>query len=298
MVRFKFLLTAGFLSLLAFGSLVNSPASADEVACGTSDIKNGTCPELVSGGVTTGDGVDLTAEVNGRSGGGTGKSSGGKAAGTGPSLAEICAHPAGQLTAEQEWTLCGSGDFPVVSRHPEWPVTLAAPTTPCTGCSPDTIIRVTDLQNFPAPIAPTGMEPNGWAIVGLAANFWAAASTHIGDGVLLGQPAQVMFTPIGYRWNYGDGSTASTPTGGASWADLAVAEFSTTPTSHKYTKKGTYTVTLTVEYRADYSFGDQGWRPVEGIVTVPSAPFTVVAAKESTVLVVEDCNTNPHGPGC
>ncbi|TFD04207.1 MULTISPECIES: PKD domain-containing protein [unclassified Cryobacterium] len=170
--------------------------------------------------------------------------------------------------------------------------------TPCTVCSPSTIVRVSDLQNFPAYAAATGMEPNGWAIVGLPANFWAGASAQIGDGVLLGQPAQVMFTPIGYRWNYGDGSTASTPTGGASWADLAVAEFSTTPTSHKYTKKGTYAVTLTVEYRADYSFGDQGWRPVEGIVTVPSAPFTVVAAKESTVLVAEDCNTNPHGPGC
>ncbi|WP_158252839.1 PKD domain-containing protein [Cryobacterium sp. N21] len=170
--------------------------------------------------------------------------------------------------------------------------------TPCTVCSPSTIVRVSDLQNFPAYAAATGMEPNGWAIVGLPANFWAGASSQIGEGLLLGEPAQVMFTPIGYRWNYGDGSTASTPTGGASWADLAVAEFSTTPTSHKYTKKGTYTVTLTVEYRADYSFGDQGWRPVEGIVTVPSAPFTVVAAKESTVLVAEDCNTNPHGPGC
>ncbi|MDJ0378405.1 hypothetical protein [Cryobacterium sp. PH31-L1] len=103
------------------------------------------------------------------------------------------------------------------------------------------------------------MEPGGWAIVGLAANFWATASAHIGDGLLLGQPAQVLFTPINYRWNFGDGSTASSPTGGASWADLGLAEFSTTPTSHKYAAKDSYTVTLTVDYRADYSLGDQGW---------------------------------------
>ncbi|MDJ0378192.1 hypothetical protein [Cryobacterium sp. PH31-L1] len=68
----------------------------------------------------------------------------------------------------------------------------------------------------------------------------------------------MLFTPVGYHWNYGDGSTMSSPTGGASWADLGLTEFSTAPTSHKYTAKGTYTVTLTVDYRADYSFGDQG----------------------------------------
>ncbi|MDJ0376176.1 hypothetical protein [Cryobacterium sp. PH31-L1] len=142
------------------------------------------------------------------------------------------------------------------------------------------------------------MEPNGWAIVGLAANFWAGASAQIGEGLLLGEPAQVMFTPIGYRWDYGDGTTAASVDGGASWAALGLAEFAKTPTSHDYAARGSYSVTLTVDYRAEYSFGDQGWRPVEGIVSVPSAPFTVVAATESTVLVAEDCNVNPHGPGC
>jgi hypothetical protein len=159
-------------------------------------------------------------------------------------------------------------------------------------------VRVSDLQNFPAYAAPTGMEPNGWAIVGLHANFWAGASAQISDGLLLGEPAQVMFTPIGYRWDYGDGATTSSPTGGASWETLGLTEFDQTPTSHSYADQGTYSVTLTVDYRADYSFGDQGWRPVEGIVTVPSAPFTVVSARESTVLVAEDCNQNPRGPGC
>ncbi|TFD84932.1 PKD domain-containing protein [Cryobacterium serini] len=250
-------------------------------------------------GIVNGAGVDLSAGYGGTSAGGSGgdRGSGGRA-GTGQALTEICAHPVGRLTSEQEWTLCGSGDFPVISRHPEWPPTIAAPTTPCPNCSPSTIVRVSDLENFPAPAAPSGMEPNGWAVVGLAANFWAGASAQVGEGLLLGQPAQVMFTPIGYRWNYGDGTAGSSVTGGASWEDLGVAEFASTATSHVYTTKGTYSVVLTVEYRADYSFGDQGWRPVEGIVTVPSAPFAVVAANESTVLVAEDCNVNPHGPGC
>ncbi|TFD68841.1 hypothetical protein [Cryobacterium ruanii] len=159
-------------------------------------------------------------------------------------------------------------------------------------------MRVSDLQDFPAHPAPTSMEPGGWAIVGLAANFWAGPSAQLGEGLLLGQPAQVMFTPIGYHWNYGDGTTTTTTAGGASWDNLSLAEFTTTPTSHTYVEKGTFTVVLTVDYHADYSFGDQGWRPVEGTVTVPSTPITVVTARESTVLVAEDCNANPRGPGC
>ncbi len=293
MVRQKLLLILLVGLTTMFLPIPGAVASLRTAACTSLESVLATCPPKAD---VTGPGVDLSAGYGGSSGDGAGGSAG--RSGTGSTVVEICAHPTGQLTSEQEWTLCGSGDFPVVSRHPEWPITLAAPTTPCAICSAATIVTVTDLQNFPAPAAPTGMEPNGWAIVGLAANFWATASAQIGDGLLLGQPAQVLFTPIGYRWNYGDGSAASSPTGGASWADLGLAEFSTTPTSHKYTAKGTYTTTLTVDYRADYSFGDQGWRPVEGIVSVPSAPFTVVAAKESTVLVAEDCNANSHGPGC
>ena len=113
-----------------------------------------------------------------------------------------------------------------------------------------------------------------------------------------GEPAQVMFTPIGYHWSYGDGTAASSATGGASWEARGLAEFSSTDTSHVYAAKGSYSVVLTVDYHSDYSFGDRGWRPVEGVVTVPSAPFTVVAARESTGLVAEDCNVNPRGPGC
>jgi hypothetical protein len=202
------------------------------------------------------------------------------------------------MSPEIEWVPCGTGTFTILQGHPEWSPSIAEPGPACTLCSADTVVRVSDLENFPAYPAPTAMEPNGWAIVGLAANFWVNASTQIGEGLLLGQPAQVMFTPIAYHWDYGDGATATTATGGASWEALGLTEFSTTPTSHQYTIKGTYPVVLTVTYHADYSFGDQGWRPVDGTVTVPSVPFTVVAAKESTVLVAEDCLANPHSPGC
>ena len=301
MVRFKFLLAVGALAVLMLSTLPSVEANAESARCTQDQIRTGTCPPgLVSGGSTNGPGVDLYAEVVGISDGtGTGAATGSGGGSAGSQVRPTMCVSHTTTTAPSQWIRCNTGGLTdMVERHPPLLPTIAAPTTVCTLCAPETTVRVSDLQNFPAPIAPTGMEPNGWAIVGLAANFWTGASSQVSDGLLLGAPAQVMFTPIGYHWNYGDGNTTTSSNGGASWAALGLAEFSTTPTSHVYTEKGSYSVVLTIDYHADYSFGDQGWRPVEGIVTVPSTPFTVVAARESTVLVAEDCLTNPHGPGC
>ena len=294
MVRVRFLLVVAALFAAQFSQVSSASASAHEVVglTETVELGNAVDPPPDSDGMAHGNGVDLvagytSAHVGGKSAGKQHGSGGGSVT---PALPTVCAN-GDPMKPGIETIPCGNGTFLPLAQH-------NAPAVPCAGCSPDTIVRVSDLQNFPAYPAPTGMEPNGWAIVGLAANFWAGASAQIGEGLLLGEPAQVMFTPIGYRWDYGDGTTAVSADGGASWADLGLTEFSSTPTSHKYAARGSYSVTLTVDYRADYSFGDQGWRPVDGIVTVPSAPFAVVAATESTVLVAEDCNANPRGPGC
>ena len=288
MVRSKLLLAA--VVALTFLGMIGSSQVASALGCTRAETTDGTCPE--SHGVVDGPSVDLTADTT-TSSGGKGNSNRAQRgrSGSGTSVTpKECAH--GDPAKPGITTIpCGNGSFLPLARN-------GVAAAPCAGCSPTTIVRVSDLQNFPAYAAPAGMEPNGWAIVGLAANFWATASAQISEGLLLGESAQVMFTPIGYRWNYGDGSTSGSADGGASWKDLGLAEFSATNTSHVYTAKGTFTVVLTVDYRADYTFGDQGWRPVEGIVTVPSTPFTVVAARESTVLVAEDCLANPRGPGC
>ena len=290
MVRSRFLLASMVVTII-YGS-VGFPGSASAEVCTRAGLADGSCPR--SQAVVVGPSVDLVA---GYTTGSTGVKSGDNKNGAGSSggsltltAPRVCAN--GDPAKPGIKTIpCGNGSFLPFARP-------NTPAVPCTVCSPSTIVRVSDLQNFPAYAAPTGMEPNGWAIVGLATNFWADASAQIGEGLLLGEPAQVMFTPLAYHWDYGDGSTDSSPTGGASWKDLGLAEFTNTLTSHKYAAKGTYTVSLTVDYRADYSFGDQGWRPVEGTVSVPSASFTVVAAKESTVLVAQNCNANPRGPGC
>ena len=169
---------------------------------------------------------------------------------------------------------------------------------PGSPCDPNLVVRVSDLINF-QPAAPTQtMEPRGWSLAGLPANFIASASVHTLTGALLGYPAEVRFTPVGYRWTYGDGAQASTGSGGATWAALGQPEFSDTATSHAFAEPGSYVVVAAVVYSAEYRFAGLAWRAVEGTLAVSASPLVVIVRDAQTVLVNRECTANPAGPGC
>jgi hypothetical protein len=168
----------------------------------------------------------------------------------------------------------------------------------CPGCEVPVIVYTTDLVNFPASPSTQGMEPNGWLVVGIPTNFFASASVHVVSGTLLGEPADVRFTPVGYRWNYGDGSFGYSATGGGRWASLNLPEFSATATSHVFSTTGRHRISSGVEYTAEYRFSGATWLPVIGLVLVPAAELNAVGGTARTVLVARDCNENPTGPGC
>lgn len=159
-------------------------------------------------------------------------------------------------------------------------------------------VVMSDLASF-YPQKPTvTSEPNGWAVIGLDANFVSDASRHTASGSLLGRPASVRFTPVTFLWDYGDGTRGTTATGGRTWQQLGVPEFSPTPTSHVYTAEDTYGVTLTVEYVAQYSIASGPWQGVPGTLRLSAPTFTVIAADAKTVLVQRNCDTDPRGQGC
>ncbi|MFC5930312.1 hypothetical protein D6T64_15775 [Cryobacterium melibiosiphilum] len=173
--------------------------------------------------------------------------------------------------------------------NPPAPVDLVTPGIPA--------VRISDLASF-TPDSPTQqMQPNGWMVKGLATNFVARASAHEQTGELLGQPADVRFTPAGYGWDYGDGTTGSSATGGATWQDLNVPEFSETATSHTY-EPGQYTITPSVTYTAEYRYSGSDWQPVDGTITIPGTPTTATAWVVRTALVAKNCLDDPDGIGC
>jgi hypothetical protein len=169
---------------------------------------------------------------------------------------------------------------------------------PQTPCDPDLVVRVSDLVSIPADAPTQGMEPNGWIVVGVPTNFFATASAHARSGPLLGAAAEVRFTPVGFRWDYGDGTSRTSASGGASWAALNLPEFSETSTSHVFEQPGTVSIGLVASYAAEYRFAGGEWRAVQGLVLVPTTPIIAIADRADTVLVAESCSINPSGPGC
>lgn len=159
-------------------------------------------------------------------------------------------------------------------------------------------ITIRDIATFhPAP-GRTEVEPNGWSVIGLETNPFSSAAPVIVTGTLRGQSAEVRFSPISWRWNYGDGATRDSSTSGASWRALAAREFSRTSTSHSYGEPGTYTITPTMTFSAEYRFASDGWTPVAGIVHATGQAVTVVVGTASTVLVSADCASASAAPGC
>jgi hypothetical protein len=164
--------------------------------------------------------------------------------------------------------------------------------------SVDETVTVDDLVNFRPAAASLRMEPNGWTVVGLDTNFWIDVTTNTQSGELLGRTAAVRFTPIGFRFNYGDSADENETISGGSWQTQNLAEFDATPTSHVFAQPGSYTVTAAVEYSAQYQFDGNTWMPVVGTVRTPTNTVEVVAARTSTVLVSDTCLAAPKGPGC
>ncbi|HWR86056.1 MAG TPA: hypothetical protein VN200_08695 [Rhodoglobus sp.] len=229
-------------------------------------------------GSTTPDGVTLEGST-----GTPGTGSGGGGSGSGSVDSSVDAGAAADEPCEQVYRDYCYGVGP--GRAPEAPT--ATPT-----------VTLADVAQFRPQSATQSMEPEGWMVVGLEANFFASSGIHQVDGTLLGQPASVRFTPVAFHWDYGDGTTRTSAVGGASWGDLGAREFDATPTSHAYSAPGTYTITLAIDYAAQYRFGAGAWMPVPGVVRVQANQLNAVAGDAKTVLVERQCTVDPSGPGC
>lgn len=158
-------------------------------------------------------------------------------------------------------------------------------------------VTVADLAAFTPQPPSFAAEPAGLGVAGLPTNVIAGASEHTVAGTLFDRPVTVRFTPVGFRFDYGDGTIGTSSTGGAPWAALGQAQFTPTPTSHTFASPGEYTVTVSVAYAAVVDFGVTT-RAVNGTVSADAAPQTLRVLEARTALVDKSCAQNPRGPGC
>ncbi len=275
MVRIKLLLVVWAVAFSAVLIPAQS-AIANDGSCAVELVSAGLCAAPEATGAFNNGGVDLSAGYESGTGGGDQNDGDG----------------GGEVVVDGGSAANDSFLNPVVRDN------FTINCTPGTPCDPNVVVQISDLVNF-KPTTPTQvMEPNGWMVIGLPANFVATASVHTLSGSLLGFPADVRFTPVGYHWDYGDGGIGSSRAGGSTWAAQNLREFSDTATSHIYRASGSYTIALSVDYTAEYRFAGQAWRGIRGTLAVPANPLIAVAGSARTVLVDRECTRNPTGPGC
>jgi len=267
MARFSLLETAGTalfwstvlgLGVVSSDSYVYSAQAAN--ACSDVEAQTTGCP--TSTGTVNGDGVDIRGSVNipGSSGSNSGVRGGGR------------------------------GGNAVTPPPPPPPLR--------DGYSVTAPITLADLVNFRPIAGMDHMEPNGWMVVGLDTNFFATVESGVQTGLLLNLPASVRFTAERYRWSYGDGTSATRTTRGASWAASGVQEFDRTATSHVYRTAGAYSIDLAIDFSAAYQYAGGPWIPISGTIPVAANRLVAAAGDANTVLVGRDCAQRPSGPGC
>ena len=159
-------------------------------------------------------------------------------------------------------------------------------------------ITLADLVNFTPVAGIDHMEPDGWMVVGLDANFYATVESGVQTGLLLDLPASVRFTAERYRWSYGDGRGTTRSSRGSSWVASGVGEFDRTATSHVYSTAGSYSIDLTIDYSAEYQYAGGPWVSISGTIPVAANRLVALAGAANTVLVGHDCTQHPSGPGC
>lgn len=144
---------------------------------------------------------------------------------------------------------------------------------------------IADVASFAPQPAALSSQPVGFAVAGLPVDFEIAAPQHIATGTLFELPVTVRFTAEDIVIAPGDGST------------LSVAGNARTPASHVYRSRGSFVATATVRYRAEVDLG-RGWRPVAGLLDIPTAGYPIEVLEARGTLVDRACNEPPSGPGC
>lgn len=250
---------------------------------GEAHAEAGTCtPSLQRAGLCTsgssdGTGVDVVGTIHdGQSGGGGASASGPR--GSGRALTDA------ELLALLDAICVGDSHCDLRAAAALNPLLVQGDPAAGGAGAPAAAITISDLARFLPASGALHAEPDGWAVIGVPANFWVDVRTITVRAALLGDAAEVRFTPQAYRFAYGDGSTKPTRTPGASWAALGQEELSDTPTGHVYRSRGDLRATASVVYSAQYRFADGPWIGVTGAVSASTPPERVLVVAERTAL--------------
>ena len=171
------------------------------------------------------------------------------------------------------------------------------PTLEVPGAAND-IARVTLEQFRKMPLIASVIisQPKSFSLRNGNAHLFASSKNQNFNITLFDQDVRVRATPVSYTWKYGDGTTRTLSYSGGPVADHGFDE--PTSTSHVYKETGDFRVGLTTSFRGEYSTEGGPWTPIPGLANVPSEQITMSVWRTKKILVADNCNQAPSGPGC
>jgi hypothetical protein len=177
-------------------------------------------------------------------------------------------------------------------RVPGCSYQIVTPPKPSVAAPKSTTSTATSISNasdqaafVPNPVAISSSSNSG--LIGQSIFFSAIASAHSRTATILGQPAQVNFTPVNFAWSADDGAAGA----GASFAN-------------SWSSVGSHSVSLIVDYSVSYTLGS-GW--VDAGIIASSAAIAIaigepaaasVPVPAAPVLVSGNCKVRPGSYRC
>ncbi len=148
------------------------------------------------------------------------------------------------------------------------------------------ISNASDQAAFaPNPVSISASSNSG--LIGQSIFFSAMASAHSRSATILGQPAQVSFSPVNFAWSADDGVAGAGGSFANSWSSV-----------------GSHSVSLSVDYSVSYTLGS-GW--IDAGIIASSAAISIsigepaaasVPVPAAPVLVYGNCKVRPGSYRC
>ncbi len=130
-------------------------------------------------------------------------------------------------------------------------------------------LTLAEVRRLPLPAGTSTVQPpGGRVLIHEPTNVYSTTAPIIMVTTIIGLPVQIRVTPTAYAWDFGDGTTIGpTPDPGGPYPTLTNA--------HTYTRPGTFSITMTTYYAAEYSVDNGEFEPITGQTSVTGTPVTV-----------------------
>jgi hypothetical protein len=138
---------------------------------------------------------------------------------------------------------------------------------------------VSETKDVLFPALTVKIQPKGRTLVNLETIVYTDDNGVTANWVtVLGFPVLVEATPRKFIWNFGDGTTLATDSPGNPYPSKDI--------THKYMKRASVNLTVTVNYTARFFVSGAGWQNVGGTVSI-TGPATPLLVREAVPVLVD-----------